>query len=344
MPTTTRAAEFRTSKDLPLLRRTTTVAGTNGQVVIRHLNEEVVLENEAAHLFNKLRPELSGASAIASIAEKVAERPARVRALLEQLEKAGVVSFQAGGNEGALMSGMEFYELHRRHCNAWLEDIYVHPLWEKIITGKATRAQVLGFAFEKYHYIEAAFEHMGTAAANATPEMMPHLARHFIEEYTHGDIYRKGLRTLFPDDVILRSQPLPSTRALVNYLNETAQRNSFAYYSGNELLQMTENTGDQSAADAVNDFYDAMRKHYPYTDKLIDSFIAHTRADQALEHQDAFRLMCKSVPPLTRREVNDALNVARNMAEHLLLFLDGIDTFYAKFATVPRLPCDPLSE
>ena len=339
-----RAAEVETSKDLPLLRRTSTVAGKDGQVAIRHLKDEVVLEGEAAHLFNKLRPELSGATAIATIAAKVSEKPARVLALLEQLEKAGVVAFQSGTDEQALMSGMEFYELHHRRCNAWLEEVYVHPFWEKITTGKATRAQVLGFAFEKYHYIEAAFEHMGTAAANATPEMMPHLARHFIEEYTHGDIYRKGLRSLFPDEVILRSQPLPSTRALVNYLNETAQRSSFAYYSGNELLQMTENTGDKNAGRAVDDFYAAMRKHYPYTDKLIDSFIAHTRADQALEHQDAFLLMCKSVPPLTRREVNDALNVARNMAEHLLLFMDGIDTFYAKFATVPRLPCDTLSE
>jgi len=173
---------------------------------------------------------------------------------------------------------------------------------------------------------------------------MPHLARHFIEEYTHGDIYRKGLRSLFPDDVILRSQPLPSTRALVNYLSESAQTGSLSYYAGNELLQMTENTGDDQAGKAVDDFYSAMRKHYPYTDKLIDSFIAHTKADQKLGHADAFLLMCESVPPLTRREVNEALNVAKNMAEHLLLFMDGIDTFYDHFATVPRLPCDPLSE
>jgi hypothetical protein len=202
---------------------------------------------------------------------------------------------------------------------------------------------VLGFAFEKYHYIEAAFEHMGIAAANASPEMMPHLARHFIEEYTHGDIYRKGLRSLFPDDFILRSQPLPSTRALVNYLSECAQHGSFSYYSGNELLQMTENE-DGDAAGAVNSFYEAMRTHYPYTGRVIDSFIAHTRADQKLGHSNAFLEMCESVPPLTRREVNEALNVARNMAEHLLLFVDGIDTFYGAFATVPRLPCDLLSE
>jgi hypothetical protein len=130
---------------------------------------------------------------------------------------------------------------------------------------------------------------------------------------------------------------------LVNYLSETAQRSSFAYYAGNESLQMTENT-DDGAGDAVDDFYGAMRKHYPYTDRLIDSFIAHTKADQKLGHADAFLLMCQSVPPLTRAEVNDALNVAKNMAEHLLLFMDGIDVFYANFDTVPRLPSQLLSE
>jgi hypothetical protein len=212
------------------------------------------------------------------------------------------------------------------------------------VTGTASRAQVIGFAFEKYHYIEAAFEHMGIAAANATPEMMPHLARHFIEEYTHGDIYRKGLRSLFPDDVILRSQPLPSTRALVNYLSESATAQLVCVLRGQRAPAADGEHGRREGRAAVDEFYDAMRKHYPYTDKLIDSFIAHTKADQKLGHADAFLLMCESVPPLTRREVNEALNVARNMAEHLLLFMDGIDTFYAHFATVPRLPCEPLSE
>ncbi len=331
------------SADLPFLKRTVTVGRQNGHVALRHLGEEVTLEGPAAQLFAKIEPQLDGKTTIEAIAGKTAEKPARLRALLDQLAKVGVLAFLSSKDEGTL-TGMEFYALHRERCNYWLEDVYQHPLWEKMVTGKATRAQVIGFAFEKYHYIEAAFEHMGIAAANATPEMMPHLARHFIEEYTHGDIYRKGLRSLFPDEVILHSQPLPSTRALVNYLNESAERSSFAYYAGNELLQMTENTGEEDAGKSVDDFYDAMRKHYPYTDKLIDSFIAHTKADQKLGHADAFLLMCQSVPPLTRREVNDALNVAKNMAEHLLLFMDGIDTFYGRFATVPRLPCDPKSE
>lgn len=333
-----------TNRDLPLLKRSAKVARHNGTVVIQHMRDEVTLEGKGAELFSKIEKLLDGKNAFEKISAETQEKPERLRALTGELAKAGVVAFLSTQDDGQLMTGTDFHTLHRDYCNYWLEEVYRHPLWEKITSGKASRAQVLGFAFEKYHYIEAAFEHMGIAAANASPEMMPHLARHFIEEYTHGDIYRKGLRSLFPDDTILRSQPLPSTRALVNYLSESASRSSFAYYSGNELLQLTENTGEDAAGTAVNDFYDAMRKHYPWTDRLIDSFIAHTKADQKLGHDNAFLLMCQSVPPLTRREVNDALNVAKNMAEHLVLFMDGIDTFYENFPTVPRLPCDLASE
>jgi pyrroloquinoline quinone (PQQ) biosynthesis protein C len=333
--------------DIPLLKRSAKVSRHDGAVVIRYMRDEVTLEGVAADLFARMLPELDGKTGLDSIAEKLSERPTRLRSLADELSRAGVLTFLPSKDEAPddrLMTGLEFYELHHTHCNHWLQEVYEHPLWEKITTGTASRAQVLGFAFEKYHYIEGAYEHMAVAASNASPEMMPHLARHFIEEYTHGDIYRKGLRSLFPDDVVLRSQPLPSTRALVNYLSESAARSSFAYYAGNELLQMTENTGEAKAGSAVSDFYDAMRRHYPWTDRLIDSFIAHTKADQKLGHEDAFLEMCKSVPPLTRREVSDALNTARSMCEHLSLFMDGIDVFYANFPTAPRLPCDLLSE
>ena len=333
-----------TTLDLPFLKRTAKVSRDNGHVVIRHLTDEITLEGAGAKLFSKIEPQLDGLTTLETLSAKASEPPARLRALLEPLSKVGVVSFLSSKGDGALMSGVDFHALHRERSLYWLEPVYRHPFWERVVSGNASRAQVLGFAFEKYHYIEAAFEHMGIAAANASSEMMPHLARHFIEEYNHGDIYRRGLRSLFPDDVVLRSQPLPSTRALVNYLSESAQRSSFSYYAGNEVLQMTENTSDPDAGGAVDSFYASMRKHYPYTDKVIDSFIAHTKADQALSHDDAFMLMCKSVPPLSRREVNDALNVAKNMAEHLLLFMDGIDVFYGTFPTIPRLPCDLSSE
>jgi pyrroloquinoline quinone (PQQ) biosynthesis protein C len=329
----------------PLLRRSARVERRDGKVIIEHLSNEVTLEGAAATLLDRMLPHLDGQTSLGALAEKIEERPDRLARLAEQLSAAGVLSFRAAEVEATEgMSGEAFYELHRERCAHWLRPIYEHPLWDKIVTGRATRAQVLGFAFEKYHYIEGAYEHMAIAAANATPEMMPHLARHFIEEYTHGDIYRKGLQSLFSEAVVVNAQPLPSTRALVNFLSESAARSSFGYYAGNELLQMTENTGDDDAGASVNAFYQAMRQHYPWTEKLINSFIAHTQADQKLGHENVFLEMCQSIPPLTRREVADALDITRSMAEHLRLFMDGIDVFYERFPAIPRVPCSLASE
>ncbi|MFI5286866.1 MAG: iron-containing redox enzyme family protein [Candidatus Dormibacteria bacterium] len=332
--------------EIPLLRRSATVSPAPGRVTIEYLDDQITLEGAGADLLGRLLPHFDGQTTLRGIATRVAEPPARVERLVSELQRVGVLTFlpTPSTNSGPMMTGLEFYALHRRYVSHWLRDVYVHPLWEKMVTGEATRAQVIGFAFEKYHYIEGAYEHMALAAANATPEMMPHLARHFIEEYMHGDIYRKGLSSLFPDELVLYSQPLPSTRALVNFLSECASRNSFGYYAGNELLQMTENTSDEGASSSVDKFYDALRKHYPYTKRLVDSFIAHTNADQSLGHKDVFHEMCASVPPLTPREVKDAMNIVKSMAEHLMLFLDGIDVFYGNFPTVPRTPCNLLSE
>lgn len=335
-----------TISEMPLLKPTAKVSCGVDKVVIEYLQQEITLEGGAAELFGRILPHLDGSTALDGIAARVAAPPADVRWIAGALERTGALALVGPEPEvgSHSMSGSDFYQLHRSHAEQWLQPVYQHPLWDRIVSGRASRAQVLGFAFEKYHYIEGAYEHMAIAAANATPELMPHLARHFIEEYAHGDIYRKGLRSLFSDEVVLCSQPLPSTRALVNFLSETAARSSFAYYAGNELLQMTENTDDDDAGSAVDGFYDAMRRHYPYTGKLIDAFVAHTHADQKLGHDSVFEEMCHSVPPLSRREVKDALGTVRFMAEHLVLFLDGIESGYAHLGEAPRLPCDLLSE
>jgi pyrroloquinoline quinone (PQQ) biosynthesis protein C len=329
------------STHTPVLRRSAKVSKRDNKVVIEHLDEEISLEGKGAELLDRMLPMLDGKHAVEEIGKRLEVPTARIKGLADSLKGAGLLSYV---EDNGSMTGMEFYAIHQKYARYWLKDVYAHPLWEKMTNGTASRAQVIGFAFEKYHYIEGAYEHMGIAAANATKEMMPHLARHFIEEYHHGDIYRKGLQSLFKDDLIVRAQPLPSTRALVNYLSETAARSSFAYYAGNEVLQLTENTSDGATDSSINEFYAALRKHYPWSDRLVGSFIAHTNADQKLGHESVFEEMCGSVLPLSKNEVTDALNVAKNMTEHLQLFMDGIHTHYANFPVVPRIPCDLLSE
>jgi len=151
--TTTQTSNTTNSSDLPLLRRGVAVSMQNNGVALRHLRDEVLLEGPAAQLFGRMQAKLDGKTPVRAIAEKLSEKPARLQALAEELEKAGVLSFLSSKDGERLITGEEFYKIHHEYCDSWLSDVYQHPLWEKMITGKATRAQVIGFAFEKYHYI-----------------------------------------------------------------------------------------------------------------------------------------------------------------------------------------------
>src|SRR5690349_18383737 len=113
-----------TKNDLPLLKRSATVNRQNGHVVIRHLRDEVTLEGAAAELFSKLQGQLDGETAIDAIAQKIAEKPARLRSLVEELGRAGVVAFLSARTDGAVMTGLEFHALHRDYAQHWLEPVY----------------------------------------------------------------------------------------------------------------------------------------------------------------------------------------------------------------------------
>ena len=224
---------------------------------------------------------------------------------------------------------MAFYEKHKAYAMQVLQPVFDHGIWDKLIDSNASRSLIIGFALEKYHYIEAAHEHMAYAAAYASPTMMPHLARHFIEEYTHGDIYKYGLSKFFSAEQIENSVPLPSTRSLVNALNEFSMADSFCYYAANEVLQLTENVDDNDEAE-VGEFYEIMLKNHPWTEPLIKSFRAHTALDQSLGHEDSFKKMCASMGTISLNQANTAINFTSRIAEHLAIFLDGIDFFYSR--------------
>lgn len=324
---------------IPLLKREVQFELPPGHepIRVRYLNYEVALSGSAREAFLRANTFFDGSRSVKEISEQSAVSERQLEKLLAGLRQVGMVVDHRSLDRVDGMEGMDFYDYHRLRSSFWLQKVYAHPFWEKVASGAASRAQILGFAFEKYHYIEGAHEHMAFAVANADPEMMKHLALHFNEEYAHGDIYRRGLRAFFGDEVILTSQPLPTTRALINYLSEMAQKSSFSYYAGNELLQMTENTSKAADGDAVDEFYRSMQSHYPWSEPLIEAFRAHTALDQHLGHEDAFRRMCADRRWLSSRQVEEAMTYTRGMAEMLELFMDGIDRYYEHIDVVPRV-------
>ena len=103
---------------------------------------------------------------------------------------------------------------------------------------------------------------------------------------------------------------------------------------------------DFTALDAIGP-YEVLRSLPDATVTFAAAARGVVRTDSKMVglHADAsFAEMCASIPPLSPREVADALNTARSIAEHLALFMDGIARHYARFPRVPRVPCELISE
>jgi pyrroloquinoline quinone (PQQ) biosynthesis protein C len=145
------------------------------------------------------------------------------------------------------------------------------------------------------------------------------------------------LEYYYSTEKILNSVPLPTTRALINFLSEAAIEDSFSYYAANEVLQMTENVPEEEGS-PVSEFYDALRHHYPNVQPLIRSFAAHTELDQKLGHENVFKEICGDVALLSAHQINRAMEQSQAAAEHLLLFLDGIHRHYSRVESPLRMP------
>ncbi len=180
------------------------------KVAIEYLGEEIDARGRGrAAASTRCCPTSTARPASAASPSGSPSRPARVRALAEQLGRPACSAFKPTTTASA-MTGEEFYELHRKlRAPLAAADLRPPALGEDRDRQGHRARRCSASPSRSTTTSRAPTSTWRIAAANATPEMMPHLARHFIEEYNHGDIYRKGLRSLFPDDVVLRAQPLP---------------------------------------------------------------------------------------------------------------------------------------
>lgn len=319
--------------DFPRLRRFDKATFTAHQTRVERLNKQYDIDGVDEILWTSVFERMDGTRSIEDLCLGTSVSEKELTELIENLHIGGLISIPDASS--SQMSGADFWNLHNDYCHGWMNRIALHPLWPALTSGLADRAVAVGFVIEKYHYIEAAHEHMALAVAHADQRIWKLLSRHFQEEYNHGEIYLSGLSSLLPKESIVNSMPLPSTRALINFLNELAQSDSLAYYSANEFLQKTENCGDGDS-DYVEAFYEAIERSYSLPAAICNAMKAHTRVDQDLGHSDVFFDICNQLNVITREQANRYLSATRRVVDHLEYFLDGIQLLYSARPYFPR--------
>jgi hypothetical protein len=272
-------------------------------------------------------PRLTGDATIAAIASDTGIAATALVGLLEPFVDDGVLLAVDAG--AAAKSVSEFLEAFTKECHFGNQVIVDQPFWELLFSGDAPIKLVHGWGIEFFHFVEAANEYMaaGVAHCRENGDVRERLAQHYVEEASHGEIFLQGLVECgFDRAQVQGASPLASTRALINFLVETAIESTLTYSAALALMQTAD--ASKAAADAL--LYELIRR-YQSAEPLFRAFHRHTLTDLALGHQRMTILpLCVRREGLGQIDRNRAIAVVRGLTEHFVAFFDGIHRYYTK--------------
>ena len=228
--------------------------------------------------------------------------------------------------DASLVTIPTFIRICRQQFPIWKERLFSQPLWQKLSTGEATQGQFLGWAIESYHFIEGVNDRLALAVARCENHAIrSQFAKHYAEEYDHGDYFFKSLLKLgITEEEILTSRRLPGTTAILNHMRNCARQDPLQYAVCSGFLEST--GGDRERARM---FFTNLTAHYTDNSPLsLKPMVDHLSLDEAYGHNDLLEGIVQCIPTLTIKRAHGALNAGRQLVETLLLWSAEIERHY----------------
>lgn len=312
-------------------------------------NHELLLESPdnfysftgaSAEILSSVLPELSGEKDVEVLGDELEIEPQVILAHLDPLAADGLILNLS--DTTSELTSEKFIAAYIRECRFRSRQIFIQPFWDTLLGGTAPLHLLLGWGVEFYHYVESANEHMAASVAHCRhdPQLRRWLAEHYAEEYNHSEIFLKGLTSCGLDARQVKSaSPLPSTRALINYLTELASSDTLAYTATFGVMQAE---GENTTRNGINQLYDRLIASYPTAAGLFEAVRKHALIDVELDHQELVveRLCVRK----TRMDPVDAQRIVTavvDTVEHFILFFEGIYDYYLKPGVIiPRRSLD----
>jgi pyrroloquinoline quinone (PQQ) biosynthesis protein C len=326
-----------TNISFPLLHPYVAIRRSAGDLIAEDDACVLRFHGESADLVEQLVPLLTGNSALSEIAERSGVSGRSSAEHLEQFRLDGMLVdaeaiVAADTCDRALASVRELSVF-------WNRSIRQHPFPTRLFSGKATREEVLGWAMEFYYFIRGANSYMarGVAVVDGETETLRPLWDHYVEESDHDEIFRRGLLDSGISEPMIRTrQPIPSTRALVDYLWEIGASDPMLYAATFAVMQPL---GEPPSREQILEKYAAMRTHYPFASGVFDAFERHDVIDADLGHCELLLdPVLRRRWPLSLHERRRLQTVIRETAEHFIWFMEGIQRRYKSSAAVDYRP------
>lgn len=308
---------------------------TNNEYVVLTPTARYTFRQHSAGVFDKVKFLLDGALPLKVVAEQAnvpfAELCETLDPLIEDGDLCDVTALLSARN------AEQFLDAYFPICDVWALDIFSYPFWETTMNGQASPAQILGWGMEFYHRVMGADEHNAISVNYCQDQVVRDwLKSHFAEEVNHGEMFLEGLMASGLDrELVLASQPLPSTRALINYLNTLAATDIVAYLGCYGVMHSPRQ--GQTRANIDNQ-YNRLKNWYNFARPLLDKIHEHAAVDIDLGHDGiVFERMIRHQGAIDPHVPIKVLGAMKGIVTAFVCFFNGIYDYYqSPAALIPR--------
>lgn len=306
------------------------------EYILSTLRADYRFINQSAEVFEKIKFLLDGSISLGKIAEITGIPLDKLISTLDILigeddAVRDVTDLMAADNAES------FLPLYFQLCDKWAADIFICPFWEAMMSGNAPQSVVLGWGMEFYHRVLGADEHNALSVNFCRDKvLLEWLAEHFAEEVDHGYIFLDGLvASGLEREKVLSSMPLPTTRALINYLNVLATTDLVSYLGCYGVMHSPRAGQTRERIDGQ---FKYLKSVYASAYPLLDKIHEHAAIDIDLGHDGiVFERFIREREKIDRITVIKCLGAIKGIVTAFVNFFGGIYEYYnSPDAQLPR--------
>ncbi|ECJ3538754.1 hypothetical protein FQA38_22980 [Salmonella enterica] len=324
---------------IPMLLPQSKITVTGKEVILFTPGQEYTISGESADIIHSISDKLTGTCTMSHLAETSGYPVDKIITLANYLETEHIL-IDINNENKDMLSGRELVSLVENEVNFWRKHINNQPFWTRVHNGECTQREILGWGVEFYHYVDAANEYMaaGVAWCRESIDVRQKLSAQYAEEAAHGEIFLQGLKTDgLPSELIVKSSPLPSTRALINYLNEIATESTLVYSA---IFALMQSDGNDFNEETLKRYYGNLKELYPFAQGMFAAFLRHALIDVHSGHQvSIFARLYDNNIIISGDQVKRVFTTLRQLTHYFILFYEYIHEYYTQASSpLPRRP------